>query len=150
MGNVGIVAENLEAAVEFCSELGLILEGRMTIAGDWADHSTALVNSLGSARNVRRRRPSRHADQARQIRCDAGDKVVNYQNSYRLCYIRNLEGITIGLAWQFGKQTDPEYPMEENTELRLRYHEQKLPFCRDGDPCRGWLDLPLRSRHILD
>jgi len=30
------------------------------------------------------------------------DEVVNYQNVYRLCYIRGPEGILIGLAQQLG------------------------------------------------
>lgn len=34
--NVGIVVEDLDAAIEFFSELGLTLEGRMPIEGEWA------------------------------------------------------------------------------------------------------------------
>src|ERR1041384_6828772 len=36
MHNVGIVVENLDVAVEFFGELGLELEGRATIEGEWA------------------------------------------------------------------------------------------------------------------
>jgi hypothetical protein len=39
-------------------------------------------------------------------------KVVNYENHYRLCYIRGPEGILIGLAQQLGQQTSRENPME--------------------------------------
>lgn len=42
MDNVGIVVEDLDAAVEFFTELGLELEGRAPIAGDWADGVTGL------------------------------------------------------------------------------------------------------------
>ena len=42
MDNVGIVVENLDAAIEFFTELGLELEGRASIAGDWADGVTGL------------------------------------------------------------------------------------------------------------
>jgi hypothetical protein len=31
--------------------------------------------------------------------------VVNYENIYRLCYIRGTEGLLIGLAEQLGGQT---------------------------------------------
>jgi predicted enzyme related to lactoylglutathione lyase len=31
--------------------------------------------------------------------------VVNYENIYRLCYIRGTEGLLIGLAEQLGSQT---------------------------------------------
>ena len=42
MDNVGIVVEHLDAAIEFFSELGLELEGRTPIEGDWADGVTGL------------------------------------------------------------------------------------------------------------
>src|ERR671924_1017148 len=42
MDNVGIVVEDIDAAVEFFAELGLELEGRATVEGDWADGVTGL------------------------------------------------------------------------------------------------------------
>jgi len=42
MHNVGIVVEDLDAAIEFFAELGLMLEGRAPIEGDWADGVTGL------------------------------------------------------------------------------------------------------------
>lgn len=42
MDNVGIVVADLDAAIEFFLELGLELEGRAPIAGDWADRITGL------------------------------------------------------------------------------------------------------------
>ncbi len=42
MDNVGIVVEDLDAAVGFFTELGLILEGRMPIEGEWAGRVTGL------------------------------------------------------------------------------------------------------------
>lgn len=42
MDNVGIVVEDLDAAVAFFTELGLQLEGRAPIEGDWADGVTGL------------------------------------------------------------------------------------------------------------
>jgi catechol 2,3-dioxygenase-like lactoylglutathione lyase family enzyme len=42
MDNVGIVVEDLDAAIAFFTELGLELEGRAPIAGDWADSVTGL------------------------------------------------------------------------------------------------------------
>ena len=42
MDNVGIVVEDLDAAVAFFAELGLALEGRTTVEGDWADGVTGL------------------------------------------------------------------------------------------------------------
>src|SRR2546427_9485936 len=42
MDNVGIVVEDLDAAIEFFTELGLELEGRAPVEGDWADGVTGL------------------------------------------------------------------------------------------------------------
>jgi catechol 2,3-dioxygenase-like lactoylglutathione lyase family enzyme len=42
MDNVGIVVEDLDATVDFFLELGLELEGRATIEGEWAGRVTGL------------------------------------------------------------------------------------------------------------
>src|SRR3954452_15821156 len=42
MDNVGIVVEDIDAAIEFFTELGLELEGRAPIEGAWADGVTGL------------------------------------------------------------------------------------------------------------
>lgn len=42
MDNIGIVVESLDAAVAFFTELGLRLEGRATIEGEWAGRITGL------------------------------------------------------------------------------------------------------------
>jgi catechol 2,3-dioxygenase-like lactoylglutathione lyase family enzyme len=42
MDNVGIVVEDLEATIDFFRELGLELEGRGTIEGEWAGRVTGL------------------------------------------------------------------------------------------------------------
>src|SRR5579871_2792526 len=42
MDNVGIVVEDLDGAIDFFRELGLELEGRATIEGEWAGRVTGL------------------------------------------------------------------------------------------------------------
>jgi catechol 2,3-dioxygenase-like lactoylglutathione lyase family enzyme len=149
MDNVGIVVEDLDAAIEFFTELGLKLEGRAPIQGEWADgvtglhqqhveiammrtpdghsrlelsrflapavvddHRHAPVNSLGYLRvmfavddidDTLARLSKRGATVV--------GKVVNYQNIYRLCYIRGPEGILIGLAQELVKQGSRVDPM---------------------------------------
>ena len=44
MDNVGIVVESLDEAIAFFTELGLKLEGRATIEGEWAGRVTGLGN----------------------------------------------------------------------------------------------------------
>jgi len=148
MDNVGIVVEDLDVAVEFFTELGLTLEGRMPIEGEWAgrvtgvrgqrvevamlatpdghsrvelsrfdapavasDHRTAPVNSLGYLR-VMFAVEDLDDTLARLSRLGATvvDEVVNYEDIYRLCYIRGPEGILIGLAQQLGSQSSREDP----------------------------------------
>jgi catechol 2,3-dioxygenase-like lactoylglutathione lyase family enzyme len=140
MDNVGIVVESLDAAISFFAELGLELEGRATIEGDWAervtglrhmrveiammrtpdghsrleisrfltpptvaDHRNAPVNALGYLRimftvedvddTLARLRP--HG-------AELVGELTQYEDAYRLCYIRGPEGILIGLAEQIG------------------------------------------------
>src|SRR5579862_5903734 len=136
MDNVGIVVDDLGAAIDFFRELGLELEGQAMIEGEWAgrvtglsdqsvevammrtpdghnrielsrfiappvvaDHRNAPVNALGYLRvmfavddidGVLARLRERGAQLV-------GD-VVQYEESYRLCYIRGPEGLLIGLA----------------------------------------------------
>jgi catechol 2,3-dioxygenase-like lactoylglutathione lyase family enzyme len=142
MDNVGIVVESLDDAVAFFTEIGLKLEGRATIEGEWAgrvtglgtqnveiammvtpdghsrlelsrflnppvisDHRTAPVNSLGYLRVMF---TVEDIDEmvARLIKHGAQlvGEVVQYEDSYRLCYIRGSEGILIGLAEQLNKK----------------------------------------------
>jgi catechol 2,3-dioxygenase-like lactoylglutathione lyase family enzyme len=140
MDNVGIVVESLDVAVAFFAELGLELEGRATVEGEWAgrvtglgdqrveiammrtpdghsrlelsrfleppvvaDHRNAPVNALGYLRVMfavddlddTLARLRRHGAQL-------VDEVVQYEDVYRLCYVRGPEGILIGLAEQIG------------------------------------------------
>src|SRR6266850_6624742 len=44
MDNVGIVVESLDEAISFFTELGLTLEGRAMVEGEWAGRVTGLGN----------------------------------------------------------------------------------------------------------
>jgi catechol 2,3-dioxygenase-like lactoylglutathione lyase family enzyme len=141
MDNVGIVVESLDAAISFFTELGLELEGRANIEGEWAgritglgdqrveiammrtpdghsrlelsrflappvvaDHRKAPVNALGYLRVMfavedlddTLARLQKHG-------AELVGEVVDYENVYRLCYIRGPEGILIGLAEELGR-----------------------------------------------
>lgn len=150
MDNVGIVVNDMDGAVTFFTELGLALEGRTTIDGDWAgrvtgvrgqrveiammrtpdghsrielsrfdapaivsDHRTAPVNSLGYLRVMFAVEDL--DDTLTRLRRHGAmvvDEVVNYQDVYRLCYIRGPEGILIGLAQQLEQQASQENPLQ--------------------------------------
>ena len=140
MDNVGIVVESLETAISFFTELGLKLEGRATVEGEWAgrvtglgaqrveiammvtpdghsrleisrfltppvvaDHRNAPVNALGYLR-VMFAVDDIDETLARLLKRGAQlvGEVVQYEDSYRLCYIRGPEGLLIGLAEQLG------------------------------------------------
>ncbi|MCC7437844.1 MAG: VOC family protein [Armatimonadetes bacterium] len=136
MNNVGIVVESLDNAISFFTEVGLELEGRAMIEGEWAgqvtglgnqsvevammvtpdghsrlelsrflspttisDHRTTPVNSLGYLRvmfavdNI-----DELVTRLQKHGAELVGEIVNYENSYRLCYVRGIEGILIGLA----------------------------------------------------
>lgn len=77
-----------------------------------ADHRTAPVNSLGYLR-VMFAVDDLDDTVARLGKRSATvvGEVVEYQNMYRLCYIRGVEGILIGLAQQLGQQKSRANPI---------------------------------------
>src|SRR5436853_2724792 len=137
MENVGIVVEDLDAAVAFFEELGLELEGQGMVEGEWAgrvtglgdqrveiammrtpdghsrlelsrflepevvaDHRNAPVNALGYLRVMFAvddldETLARLRDHGAEL---VSSEIVQYEDSYRLCYIRGPEGLLIGLA----------------------------------------------------
>ncbi len=140
MDNVGIVVESLDEVISFFTELGLKLEGRATVEGEWAgrvtglgnqrveiammvtpdghsrlelsrfltppvvaDHRNAPVNALGYLR-VMFAVDDLDETLARLLKRGAQlvGEVVQYEDAYRLCYIRGPEGLLIGLAEELG------------------------------------------------
>ena len=66
-----------------------------------ADHRTAPVNALGYLRVMFRVSDiDETLNRLRKHGAQVVDEVVQYQDVYRLCYIRGPEGILIGLAEQ--------------------------------------------------
>ncbi len=137
MDNVGIVVEDLAAVVAFFVELGLKLQGEMTVEGDWADRVVGLddirvdvamlrtpddQNGLElmqfqrpKAVGVEPRNATSNALGLRRLQFvvdDLGDviarlrahgaelvgEVAQYEDMYRLCYVRGPEGIIVSLA----------------------------------------------------
>lgn len=141
LDNMGIVVADLDAAVDFFGVLGLELEGRGMVEGEWAgrvtglgdqrveiammrtpdghgrlelsrfiepevvaDHRTAPVNALGYLRvmfsvddlDETLARVREHGAEL------VSTEVVQYEELYRLCYIRGPEGLLIGLAQELG------------------------------------------------
>lgn len=140
MDNVGIVVEDLEATVDFFLELGLELEGKGSVEGEWAgkvtglgdqhveiammrtpdghsrlelcrylrpqivaDHRTAPVNALGYLRVMFAvENLDETLEKLFKVGAELVGEVMNYEDVYRLCYIRGPEGILIGLAEELG------------------------------------------------
>jgi len=77
-----------------------------------ADHRTAPVNSLGYLR-VMFTVDDLDDTLARlgKLGAKVVDEVVQYENVYRLCYIRGPEGILIGLAEQLGDDAARKDPL---------------------------------------
>ncbi len=141
MDNVGIVVESLDTAIAFFTELGLELEGRALIEGEWsgrvtgvrdqrveiammrtpdghsrlelsrfltppvvADHREAPVNALGYLRVMFTVEDLDDTLARLQQKLGARlvGEVVQYEEQYRLCYLRGPEGLLLGLAEELG------------------------------------------------
>jgi catechol 2,3-dioxygenase-like lactoylglutathione lyase family enzyme len=78
-----------------------------------ADHRAAPVNALGYLR-VMFAVDNLDDTLARlsKLGAEVVDEVVQYENIYRLCYIRGPEGILIGLAEQLGPESARKDPLE--------------------------------------
>src|SRR5581483_3509313 len=140
MDNVGIVVEDLAAAIAFVRELGLELEGQAVVEGEWAgrvtglrdqrveiammrtpdghsrlelsrfltpravaDHRNAPVNAFGYLRVMFT--VDDIDDTLARLRKRGAQLVgelVQYEDAYRLCYIRGPEGLLIGRAQELG------------------------------------------------
>ena len=137
MDNVLIVVDDLEAATAFFVELGMELEGRTQVEGDWVDRTVGLDGVRADI--VMMRTPDGHGrveltkfhtpsaissepqnapantlgirrimftvdnidDVVARLRTHGAEllgEVAQYEDSYRLCFVRGPEGIIIGLA----------------------------------------------------
>jgi catechol 2,3-dioxygenase-like lactoylglutathione lyase family enzyme len=140
MDNVGVVVDDLEAAVAFFLELGLELEGEAAVEGSWVDHVVGLDNVRVDVAMVRT--PDGHGRLEltkfhtptaisngqnapantlgiRRIMFAVDDiedvlirlqphgaeligELDQYEDRYRLCYVRGPAGIIVALAEQLG------------------------------------------------
>lgn len=142
MHNVGIVVESLDTAITFFTAMGMELEGRMMVEGEWAgritglgdqrveiammatpdghnrlelsrfiepriiaDHRNAPVNALGYLRIMFTvAQLDATLERLYALGAELVGDVVQYEDIYRLCYIRGPEGILLGLAEQLGEK----------------------------------------------
>lgn len=141
MDNVGIVVDDLDAAIAFFTELGLEVEGRAAIEGEFADETVGLDGIRCEI--VMLRTPDGHGalelsrylhpeaspfsppnpphniigmhrvmfavddldDTLARLRPLGGEPlrgIGNYQDVYRLCYVRGPAGIIVALAEKVG------------------------------------------------
>jgi catechol 2,3-dioxygenase-like lactoylglutathione lyase family enzyme len=139
MDNVGIVFDDLAAAIAFFVELGLELEGEMTVEGRWVDRVVGLdgvrtdiaimrtPDGHGRLELMKFQRPAAISAEPknapantlgiRRIMFAVEDidgvvarlqthgaqlvgEVAQYEDKYRLCYVRGPEGIIVALAEQ--------------------------------------------------
>lgn len=141
MDNVGIVVDDLKAAIAFFTELGMELEGEAEMQGPVADGCTGLdgvhcdiammrmPDGHGRFELAKYRAPAAidigqrdrphntlgmHrvmfavddiddvVERLRPHGAEVVGSIVQYEDSYRLCYIRGPEGVFIGLAQELG------------------------------------------------
>jgi catechol 2,3-dioxygenase-like lactoylglutathione lyase family enzyme len=140
MEHVGIVVDDLEAAIEFFAELGLEPGGQGQVEGPWVERIIGLdgvnvefamlraPNGPGEIELIKFRSPPTEAgdprapanapglrhlaflvddihavvDGLRARGTELVGELVNYQDSYWLCYVRGPEGIIVELAEKIG------------------------------------------------
>lgn len=140
MDNVGIVVDSFDEVIPFFEELGLKLEGRAIIEGEWSgrvtgiknqrveaammvtpdghsrlelsryitpapisDHRDAPVNALGYLRTMFTVKDiDDTVSRLKNLGAELVGEIVQYEDVYRLCYIRGPEKILIGLAEEIG------------------------------------------------
>jgi catechol 2,3-dioxygenase-like lactoylglutathione lyase family enzyme len=141
MDNVAIVVDDLDAAIEFFTELGMELEGRAQIEGLFADQTVGLDGVRSDIAMMRT--PDGHSkleltkyhspaaskpdplnpppntlglhrvmfavddidDTIARLRTHGAEplgEVAQYENIFRLCYLRGPAGIIVALAEQIG------------------------------------------------
>jgi catechol 2,3-dioxygenase-like lactoylglutathione lyase family enzyme len=140
MDNMGIVVESLDEVISFFEELGMKLEGRAVLEGEWsgrvtgldgqkveaammvtpdghsrlelsryltpqpvADHRDAPVNALGYLRTMFTVEDiDDTVSRLQKHGAELVGEIVQYENMFRLCYVRGPEKILIGLAEELG------------------------------------------------
>ena len=141
MDNVGIVVDDLQAAIAFFTELGMELEGEAQMEGPVADGCTGLdgvrcdiammrtPDGHGRFELAKYRTPApidigqrdrphntlgMHrvmfavddiedvVERLRPHGAEVVGRIGQYEDSYKLCYLRGPEGVFIGLAEQLG------------------------------------------------
>jgi catechol 2,3-dioxygenase-like lactoylglutathione lyase family enzyme len=141
MDHVGVVVDDLEAAIAFFVELGMELEGKAPIEGRWMDRVVGLdgvrvdvammrtPDGHGRLELTKFRTPAAVSAEPKNapvntlglrrimfavddidatvagLRAHGGElvgEVAQYQDSYRLCYVRGPEGIIVALAEHLG------------------------------------------------
>jgi catechol 2,3-dioxygenase-like lactoylglutathione lyase family enzyme len=137
MDNVLVVVEDLDEAIAFFTELGMELEGRAVLEGEWVDRTIGIDGARDEIATLRT--PDGHSrleltqfhtpaavgphpralpvnalgyrrimfavddldDTLARLRAHGGElvrDVVEYEDVYRLCFVRGPSGIIIGLA----------------------------------------------------
>lgn len=136
MHNIAIVVESLDNVIPFFEDLGLVLEGRSIIEGEWvgrltglgdqkveiamlatpdtqnrvelaqffhpnviSDHRNTPINSLGYLRMMFTvENLDLTLKKLEKYGTTIVGEIMQYEQMYRLCYIRGVEGILIGIV----------------------------------------------------
>jgi catechol 2,3-dioxygenase-like lactoylglutathione lyase family enzyme len=150
LDHVSVVVDDLAAAVDFFTELGMTIEGRMPVEGPWVDRVNAIEGVQVDI--VMMRTPDGHGrleltkfrnpelvelepaiappnalglrsvmfavdsvdDTVARLRARGGEligEVAQYEDMYRLCYMRGPAGIIVSLAEELRRGSPfPEEP----------------------------------------
>ena len=140
LDHISVVVDDLPAAIDFFTALGMTVEGKGALEGDWVDRINALEGIQVDI--VMMRTPDGHGkleltkfrnpplvkiepaiapsnalglrsvmftvksvdDSVARLRAQGGEligDVVQYEDKYRLCYMRGPAGVIVALAEEF-------------------------------------------------
>ncbi|SEB51959.1 hypothetical protein SAMN04489806_0954 [Paramicrobacterium humi] len=164
LNHVGIVVDDLDAAISFFAALGVNVQGRSSVDGEWVDRVIGLDGVRSEIVSLRvpgsdvwlelskfhspgidgapnqppaNRRGLRHlafvVDEVdatlahlREMGYDMVGEVQDYEDIYRLCYVRGPEGIIVELAEELGAEERATPPSAEEA-VHARVITPNLP-----------------------
>jgi catechol 2,3-dioxygenase-like lactoylglutathione lyase family enzyme len=113
LDHVSVVVDDLAAATAFFTALGMTLEGEAPIEGPWVDRVNGLEgvqvdivmmrtpDGHGRLELTKFRNPKPVEIEPARLRANGAElvgEVAQYEDKYRLCYMRGPAGIIVALA----------------------------------------------------
>src|SRR4051812_25333924 len=88
--HIGLVVEDLDQTVRFLALLGFDCGEPGVFSGEWIDRIIGLAFKVDDVRGV--------VDRVREAGWETIGEIVDFENTFLLCYVRGPEGLIVELA----------------------------------------------------